>query len=452
MNCGSWCKGIGVSLVILAVTNASIPAQGAGFGLRESASASAFASANSGGTAGAEDISYMFFNPAGLTRHSGTQYLIGAQAIFPELEFKGGTATTVLTGPITGVPHNDDAGVNALAPSLYGMWSLDADTRIGLGVTIPWGLETDHPSGWIGRYHALNSKLVSLNFNPVIARRFGALSVGGGVQFQYTDVELSNAADFGTVGALLAVGGSVPGTQDGKAEFEGSDWGLGFNLGILYEFSKRTRVGLSYRSMISHDLDGDTDFTLDSAGIGAAISAGPLPGAFVDTGSRAKLTTPETLSLGIHHDVNARWSVMADVVWTAWSRFQEFRITFDNPAQADDVTTALWNDTYFFSVGTAFRANPAWTLRGGIALDQTPVRDSTRNPRIPDEDRLWVSVGATYHGFKGVRISAAYTHFFINDAAVGLTTSIPGNTFRGNLSGDFSLTSDLFSVQAAFTF
>jgi long-chain fatty acid transport protein len=202
--------------------------------------------------------------------------------------------------------------------------------------------------------------------------------------------------------------------------------------------------------MISHDLDGDTIFTLDSAGIGAAISAGG--GAFVNTGSHAKLATPETLSVGFHHDVNERWAVMADVVWTAWSRLQNFRITFDNAAQTDDVTTAEWDDTFFFALGTAYKANPAWTFRGGVAFDQSPVPDSTRNPRIPDEDRTWVSVGASYHGFKGVRVDAAYTHFFIDDAAINLTTRIPGNTFRGNLSGDFSLTSDLFSIQAVVNF
>jgi long-chain fatty acid transport protein len=446
----SFRKIFGFLLVNFTVAVVTAPAMGAGFGLRESASATAFGSANAGGTASAEDISYMFFNPAGLTRQSGSQFLVGGQAIFPELTFEGGSASTVLTTPITGTPHDDDAGVNAVAPSLYGMWSLDDNTRLGLGVTVPWGLETDHPEGWIGRYHALNSKLVSVNFNPAVARRYGNLSVGGGVQVQYTKVNLSNAADFGTVGSVLAVGGAVPGAQDGKAEFDGSDWGFGFNLGVLYEFSKQTRVGLAYRSMISHDLDGDTVFTLDSAGIGAAISAGG--GAFVNTGSHAKLSTPETLSLGVHHDVDERWSVMADMVWTAWSRFQSFRITFDNPAQTDDVTTAEWDDTFFLSLGTAYRANPAWTFRGGVAFDQSPVPDNTRNPRIPDEDRIWLSLGASYHGFKGVRVDAAYTHFFIDDSEINLTTAIPGNTFRGNLNGDFALTSDLFSIQAVVNF
>jgi long-chain fatty acid transport protein len=446
----SFRKIFGFVMVNFTFAAAAVPAMGAGYGLRESASATAFGSANAGGSASAEDISYMFFNPAGLTRQSGSQFAVGAQAIFPELTFNGGSASTVVATTITGTPHDKDAGENAVAPSLYGMWSLDDRTRLGLGITVPWGLETDHPEGWIGRYHALNSKLVSVNINPVVARRYGNLSVGGGVQVQYTTVNLSNAADFGTVGAALSVPGAVPGTQDGKAEFDGSDVGFGFNFGVMYEFSKQTRVGLAYRSMISHDLDGDTVFTLDSAGIGAALVG--ASGAFVNTGSHAKLSTPETLSVGLHHDINDRWSVMADVVWTAWSRLQNFRITFDNAAQTDDVTTADWDDTFFFALGTAYKATPAWTFRGGVAFDQSPVPDSTRNPRIPDEDRTWVSVGASYHGFKGVRVDAAYTHFFIDDSDINLTTGIPGNTFRGNLNGSFSLTSDLFSILAVVNF
>ena len=54
---------------ILAVANA----QAAGFHLREQ-SASAQGNAYAGATAGAENISYTYFNAAGLTQHQGTNF------------------------------------------------------------------------------------------------------------------------------------------------------------------------------------------------------------------------------------------------------------------------------------------------------------------------------------------------------------------------------------------
>ena len=47
-----------------------------GFNLKEQ-SASAMGNAFAGATAGAEDITYSYFNPAGLTRHAGTKVSFG---------------------------------------------------------------------------------------------------------------------------------------------------------------------------------------------------------------------------------------------------------------------------------------------------------------------------------------------------------------------------------------
>ncbi len=67
--------------------------------------------------------------------------------------------------------------------------------------------------------------------------------------------------DFGTIGYSLHIPGLLPQANDGFAELEGDSWGIGYNLGLLYEFSKNTRAGIAYRSRIEHTLDGDVDFS-----------------------------------------------------------------------------------------------------------------------------------------------------------------------------------------------
>ena len=415
-------------------------ARASGYGLREATSASAFGNAFAGATSSAEDISFMHFNPASLTRHTGTQVVIGGTAILPEARFQGGSASNFLGTPIPGSQSDKDAAPDAVAPLFYGMWETSPDTRVGLGITVPWGLTTDHPSDWIGRYHAIETRFVAVNVNPAAAYRINRrLSIGAGLQIQYGDGTLSNAVDFGT----LAFG--VPSLDDdGRAEIKADGWGFGFNFGVLYEPVDGTRIGLGYRSSISHTLKGDTEF---SGALAPAFD--PL---FTDTVGRAKLTTPEILSFGVTHEINSRWTVMAEIAWTNWSRFQELRIRFDNPAQPDDVTLAQWDDAMFYSLGATYRASDNWRIRGGLAFDESPVPDSTRNPRIPDEDRLWVALGASYRGFKGVTIDVSFVHFFIDDADIDLSAAQTGNTFRGNLSGSFELTANLFAVQAVIPF
>ena len=123
---------------------------------------------------------------------------------------------------------------------------------------------------------ASNSRLKTVNINPALAwRPTDWLSLGVGFQAQYADGELTNAIDFGTIGASPQVGipGAVPGGQDGFARLEGNDWAYGWNAGVLVEPIKGTRLGVAYRSEIDHELDGDVDFSGDEAGIATILRA-----------------------------------------------------------------------------------------------------------------------------------------------------------------------------------
>jgi long-chain fatty acid transport protein len=207
--------------------------------------------------------------------------------------------------------------------------------RLGLAVTTPFGLATDYPDGWVGRYHAVDTELRTYNINPAVAVRVTDwLSFGAGLQAQYADGELTNAVDFGTIGAGAPGGGipgAVPGTQDGFARLTGDDWAFGYNAGVLAEPVAGTRLGVAYRSEIEHRLEGDVDFTSDSAGIAATLRA--LSGAFADSDAHLDVTTPATLSFGVHQEVGAKVAVMAEATWTDWSTFEDLIVEFENPDQ-----------------------------------------------------------------------------------------------------------------------
>jgi long-chain fatty acid transport protein len=333
------------------------------------------------------------------------------------------------------------------------MWVLSDALRLGVGVNVPFGLETDYDRDWIGRYHAVHSELMTVNINPALAWRvFPGVTLGAGFQAQYADAELSNAVDFGTIGAAAGLPGAVPGNpaQDGFAKLEGDDWGYGWNAGILLEPLETTRFGVAYRSKIEHTLEGDVEFSGPAPLLGAFRTTGN----FVDTGVKADLTTPESWSFGAYHEITPKVAVMAEAALTRWSRFDELRIRFDS-AQGDSVTEEDWDDSWFYALGVTWRPREGCALRLGVAHDEEPIPDANRTPRIPGEDRTWLAVGTNLQVSPNLALDFGYTHIWVEDSSLQLnagTSPDHPDFFRGNLTGSYENAIDIVTAQATWRF
>jgi long-chain fatty acid transport protein len=204
-------------------------------------------------------------------------------------------------------------------------------------------------------------------------------------------------------------------------------------------------VGVAYRSEIEHKIKGDADFTVPGT-VDITDS-----GLFIDSKVSADVTFPQTLSLSAYHRYDAL-AVMADITWTGWSAFQELRIKYDNPAQPDSVTTEDWNDTFRYALGVNYRTAPQWLLRGGMAYDETPVPNSQRRtPRIPDNDRLWLSLGFGYQASKALGVDFGYSHLFINNTDINNEFEASASDLRSTLHGTYESSVDIFSLQLTWT-
>ena len=235
-------------------------------------SATAMANAFAGTTAGADDLTYMFFNGAALGRQKGSAVAVVSSVILSSAKFGHGEASTLTGAPLTGGNGGSNAGGTWLVPALYGVWDLAESfdwrqpVRLGLAINAPFGFETEYQDGWIGRYYALHSRLQSLNVNPVIAwTPTAGVSLAAGLQMQRIDAKLTNAIDFGSLGAAAGIPGAVPGRQDGFGKLVGDDWGFGWTLGLLVEPQPGTRFGVSWRSAVHHEIEGDARLRLDTA-------------------------------------------------------------------------------------------------------------------------------------------------------------------------------------------
>lgn len=426
------------------------PVQAAGFALKEQ-SATAQGNAFAGATAAAEDVSFMFFNPAALGYTEGIVLEAVANYLAPRAELTDVEATTAGGAVIEGRSSDDDVAENALVPALYAAASLPGRLAVGIGITTPFGLETSYRDDWVGRYHALKSELLTVNINPAVAwRPRDWLALGLGFQVQYADGELSNAVDFGTIGAAAGIPGATPGRQDGRATLTGDDWGVGLTAGLIVEPRPGTRVGIAYRSEIDHEISGDAKFSGDDAGVAAFIRS--ATGAFDDTAATMELKTPASLSVGVHQALTDRLAVMAELQWTDWSTFDELEIDFENEAQPDSVTEERWRDSWFAALGATYALTDDVKLRGGVAFDQSPVRDRYRTPRIPDGDRYWLAAGASWHPSPWAEVSLAYTYIFVDDTSVDLDADDEGNRFRGDLSADYESHINLLALGVSLRF
>jgi len=418
----------------------------AGFAIIEQ-SVTGLGRAFAGSAAVAEDASTIFFNPAGLTYLSHSEFATGLNFINPESDFtnEGSTIPSSLGGTaITG--SGDDGGKLGIVPNLYYAHRLNDRMVAGVGVNAPFGLVTEYDDNWVGRYHAIKSDLKTININPSLAFKTTVkLSLGFGITLHYIELELTQAVDFGAVCAAASVGAcAAPQAHDGKAKITADDWSWGYNLGLIFQATDATRVGLAYRSKISHHLEGKGSFDIPDNGAVQSVASGA---GFANGDIDGKVTLPESASLAIHHQINDKWAVMGDASWTRWSRFQVLAINSTDSDRLNSSKDEKWNNNMRYGLGLTYIHNDTWTFRGGVAYEETPVSDQYRTPRIPDENRKWLAMGASYKYSDNITLDAGYTHIFLNDPTINDTDN-NGYTVKG----EYDSSVDILAIQMRWLF
>ncbi len=436
---------------------------GAGFILQEQ-SISGLGVGYSSGAAGLSDNSSMFFNPATLTLVPGQQVTAGVHLILPEAEFNKSTDPENLSMSTLAPTQGPNATSDKIAvvPNVYFSRPVSEDLVVGVAVTTPYGLSTSYEDGWVGRYLALETDLMTINTNFALGYKVSdQLSIGVGVSVMYGDAILSNAINFGltyrkdindpngmipknpeTLALAQDVAANLGTTKyDGHIELTGDDFGYGYNFGLLFTPSESTRIGLHYRSRVKLSLDGNADFTV-----------GPLQqffgDMFTDQAGRADLELPDTAQISIHHHMTPEWAIMADIFHTWWSKFDELNIQFSSGAPPI-VVPEKWENVWRYSIGTTYQLNERVQLRGGLVIDESPVPgDAYRSPRIPDEDRLWVSLGMGYQMSDQFRLDLAYVHILVDDPVINNNTHTDGE----HLVGSMDATVSLISFGGSYTF
>ncbi len=410
------------SLLILSQF-ASFPDYASGFQISE-ISPSLQGDATAGAAAAQNDVTSLFINPATLATLNEHQAYIGGSAIIPHASMSGASAIhtvnvpgippSSISAPVAGLSAQNNISKTAYIPDAYFGLKIKDKLFAGIAVIAPYGLKTQYFYDSVVRYAAVYSSVKSLDINPALSYAFNdQLSFGAGLQAQYIQAEFSNFngayTGISAIDQLLAA--------NHPTNVKGDGWGWGYNLGVLYKPGKNTRLGVGYRSQISTTLNGyGQQYTLPGVTVPAPSQNFLFNG---QTTVRSAVTTPQILTLSAAHDI-ADWTVKASLQANFWNSFKAIEIYMPEAFATYTNLPTQWKNTWFGALGLEYRLNELWTFRTGTAYDQTPTVDEYRDPRIPDSDRVWFTLGATYKLSDAFSIDGAYAHIFMRDQNVNL--------------------------------
>lgn len=428
-----------VALAAAGLVMAAPAAQAGGLLLYEFGTAEVGLAA-AGYAARAQDASTAFTNPAGMTRLDGTQVQAGGQLLWLNPEFSVGAGTTPALGSNGG---GRAFGSSGFVPGggAFVTHSLSRDLKVGFAATGNFGSIIDYDDDWVGRYRVQEGTLLGVSFVPSVAYRVNEqLSLGAGINAMY-----------GILKQKVAVNNIVPGSADGQLEIDDKTWGFGGNLGLLYEWSPTTRVGLTWVSEIKLDFEAKPEFT----GLGPVLSTLLRNRGLLDAKVNMGVRVPQQLMASIYTQIDDRWSVTGNLGWQQWSKFGEVELGIDNTNNPTGLTTALeFDDTWHIAAGAQYKLTGPWTLNFGVAYDSGFQSGDTVTPLLPANAAWRFGLGGEQQLSKTSKWGVAGAVLYGGTLDVNQTSALPPALGgRGNLVGEYKNTASfVLSVYGNWAF
>lgn len=342
-----------------------------------------------------DDLSAVWYNPAGMSLLSGTAVQMGAVVADLDLEVTTNSSATFDNGRNGTKENGRKHGVPI--PNMYLVHQIKDDMWFGLGITVPFGMATEYDNNWAAADKGMNAEVKVFDINPNVAFKLtDTLSFGAGVSLQYV------TAQFEQRQALYVYdhhAGNV------RVRLNADGWAWGGNLGFMWQPTETVRVGLAYRSQVNHKADGylKSDFETET-------TDGILRNHYQSNDGHAEMSAPHVITLTGTWKATEALRLSGLVRWTNWSSFDKLPISGSSLGEATSGVTSKhnavynWKDSWLFTVGADYDINDEFTVRGGVGYEISPVDDDKyRSATIPDTDRLWLSMGATWHASKNLQ-------------------------------------------------
>jgi long-chain fatty acid transport protein len=366
----------------------------------------------------ANDVSSVFFNPAGITGLDGNKVGLGTTIIMPAFAFQG--------------PDNQDpllyteAEKQIFPPStFYLSYHLNDQFTAGFGFYSLFGLGSEWDKNWVGRQLATKSDIQTFFLNPVVAYEIiDGLSVAAGVSFVIANVSLERSIWFG------------PRSVFGESKLEAGTTGFGYNIGLQYAPMENLTFGAIYRGNTLLEFeDGDATFKFPTTNTGVDMEIAAL---FPNTKGSAEIELPDMIGVGIAYQFTDKLIAEFDWMRLGWSSYDELVITFDDPVaqQTESVAERKFEDSFSLRFGLEYIVDEKLSLRLGYIRDNHAVPDERLEPSLPEGDRNLYCIGAGYK-LDNITIDGFYMLLNQEDRKITNTIEAMNGTYTGmgNLFG-----------------
>jgi long-chain fatty acid transport protein len=408
----------------------------------------------------------IFANPAGMVDPGASRWTIsaGVTMIKPGFTFQDS-----VSGLTTDAVENTIPVPNFyVTRQLGGPWPM----AVGLGVFAPYGLRSEWPTDFEGRFLAYVSDLKGIYVQPTFAIRPRPwVSIGAGFDYVISQVELRQRVDLATQVAsgttTFAQLGIPLGTDFADAELTGDAKSGGFHVGLLVKPTDRISLGIRWLTRTTADIQGDAVFTQIGTGIilppGNPIAPGgasvPLDsvvvtqfrtGALTAQHASVRIPYPEQIVFGVRVQASDKLNLLFDYQWTKWSSFAVLPLVFQKlgaRTQYED-----YNNTVGLRFGADYALSPSLTLRGGVLYHEAAAPDQTVTPLLPEAERAEGTLGATIRIGGRARLDLAYQHIWQADRRGRIQEAPRGPTGAARNTGLYTATGDLFGASIVWGF
>jgi long-chain fatty acid transport protein len=468
------------ALVLFAATPTLLGAQG--FGIYEQGTC-AMGRAGAGVAAPCSDGSAMFFNPAGLAGLSGGRATIGVTL----LDVQGGFTDDLfeqkakLDDPLLAIPQ------------IYISYGPTSKLALGLGVFAPYGLQTQWPLSFDGRFAGYKNILRSIYVQPTVAYQVSPrLSVGGGLDIVRGNVELNQRLDLANApvplagvppGTTFSQFGIAPGTDFANTHLEATKTTVAAHFGVSFKASDRLAFGANFLTQAKFDYSGTATFTQVPTGliVPAAVSVGaltipagtpidgllagppslggldlfnPATGVFRSQPVTTTIKNPSQLELGVAYKVANGWTLLGDYQLTWWNQFAVLNLTF--PQDVSGLLSRTLYENYVNTNGVRFGAEWAkdakWTFRGGYLYHGGAAPAETVTPLLPEGQRNEFTVGTTVKLAAALSADLAYQYIRQTDRRGRTREPLVGAATTGLNNGLYNFYAHLFGVSLSYAF
>ena len=380
--------------------------------------------ASVGGTATAMPLDAsgaIYWNPASISALKKNEMTFGLELIQPQSRVKSSVPTPdgIFSGSTKG-----ESGVTPV-PSMGFVWRKCPHSPItyGLGMGAVGGAASLYPhdtNNPILADHGKSATVIILQVTPTVSVKLSdRLSVGVAPIVDLASLNINPMSLNRPFNAPL----DTYGTR--------YVWGLGFQVGTLYDFKNNFKVGFTFKSPVWAEKLYFTGTkygaSVDSLTDEAILTATP-------TSANFQLNLPMILSAGISYDGFQNTIVGLDVRYHDYANSAGLKKGVNRTGVVEGLD---WNSVFTISTGMEHRINNQLKARLGYCWNQNPIpaRSSYLCVSAPMITQHVFSCGFTYAFARDLEMSATYSHAF-KAKLTGEIMGLPGTSVTNILSSD----------------